>query len=332
MPWRRTLRGLMGTVVLAAGLACPRGTALAQGGARDPVPPDTAAVTLARLAEAIRASYFDPALAARIAAAVDSHARRTAGERSTTTDAFVERVNQVLAEAGRDKHLRLEPSAPAAARADNAPSRPAPAPATPRHGVRGVRIESGNVGVLRLDAFARPEDAREAVQGAMRSLAGARGVIVDLRANGGGSPDMVAYFLGAFLPPGTPLFSITGRDTTNRRWYATPTEGTLTPIAPGTRVLVLTSRETFSAGEGAAFLLQEHRRAVIVGERTAGAANPGRPYDIGAWFRVTIPNGQVRSALTGRNWEGTGVVPDHEVRAADAMTRALAMLQPRGDR
>jgi C-terminal processing protease CtpA/Prc len=84
-------------------------------------------------------------------------------------------------------------------------------------------------------------------------------------------------------------------------------------------IYVLTSGRTFSAGEGIAFLLQERGRAEVVGETTAGAANPGRVYPINAHFEVTIPNGKVRSAVRGTNWEGAGVIPDVRVAADDAL-------------
>ena len=62
----------------------------------------------------------------------------------------------------------------------------------------------------------------------------------------------------------------------------------------------------------------------MIGERTAGAANPGRPYPVGALFEVTIPNGKLQSAVGGGNWEGRGVTPDVEVVASDAQRIAHA--------
>ena len=100
--------------------------------------------------------------------------------------------------------------------------------------------------------------------------------------------------------------------------YATTSE----PIAyrdASRRVFVLTSPRSFSGGEGIAFLLQDHKRAVIIGEPTAGAANPGRTYSINERFEVQVPNGQLLSALSRKNWEGSGVTPDIRVEAADAL-------------
>ena len=93
-------------------------------------------------------------------------------------------------------------------------------------------------------------------------------------------------------------------------------------------IYVLTSPRTFSAGEGLAFILQERKRAVVIGEVTAGAANPGRSYPAGTMFEITVPNGRVVTAITKRNWEGSGVTPDIIVPAADAFRVAHL----RGDR
>jgi C-terminal processing protease CtpA/Prc len=71
-----------------------------------------------------------------------------------------------------------------------------------------------------------------------------------------------------------------------------------------------TSSRTFSASEGVAYLLQERHRAEVVGEVTAGAANPGRPYPVNDRFSASVPNGRVKSAIGRGNWEGSGVTPD----------------------
>jgi retinol-binding protein 3 len=107
------------------------------------------------------------------------------------------------------------------------------------------------------------------------------------------------YLLGA----GLPLWDIAHRPPEAPEHYATVTVSRHDATRP---VYVLTSSQTFSGGEGLAFILQERHRAEIVGEVTAGAANAGRPYRINARFSVTIPNGQVKSAVSGGNWEGAG--------------------------
>ena len=173
--------------------------------------------------------------------------------------------------------------------------------------------------VLNLSSFYRADEARAALAAAMRLLARADALIVDMPENGG-APDTVAL-LAAYLfdVPGKPLFQIVPRSG-DSQLYTTPMQD----VDPrdGARPVSVTSARTFSAGEGFAFILQEEHRAVVVGEQTAGAANPGRAYPAGDDFEVTVPNGQVRTSTSQRNWEGTGVKPDVAVPAAQAQTKA----------
>jgi len=111
-----------------------------------------------------------------------------------------------------------------------------------------------------------------------------------------------------FHEPNLPLFSIvprSGEPTIER------TAQTGIAFRDETRpVYVLVSEHTWSAGEGVPFLLQERHRAKVIGQNTAGAANPAAPWDINQALTVTIPFGRIESSMAGKNWEGTGVVPD----------------------
>jgi hypothetical protein len=59
-----------------------------------------------------------------------------------------------------------------------------------------------------------------------------------------------------------------------------------------------------------------------VGEASGGAANPGGMSVVPGGFRVFISGGSPINPVTGRNWEGTGVLPDMAVPAADALNAA----------
>src|SRR4051812_10344373 len=106
----------------------------------------------------------------------------------------------------------------------------------------------------------------------MHVLRNADALILDLRTNDGGSPEMVARVISYLLvQPDLPLFAIAHRSGP-AELYATASRSL--PDANGSRPLyVLMSTRTFSAGEGLAFLLHERKRGEIVGETTAGAAS-----------------------------------------------------------
>jgi C-terminal processing protease CtpA/Prc len=87
-------------------------------------------------------------------------------------------------------------------------------------------------------------------------------------------------------------------------------------------------KRTLSAPESFAYNLQALKRATIVGEISAGGANPGREFRITEHFVMFVPTGRAINPVTGSNWEGTGVKPDIEVPAAQALKAAhLAALR-----
>jgi retinol-binding protein 3 len=265
--------------------------------------------------------YFD----ASVGAAAGAQIRRQAtdgvyGERPTR-ESLAAAISRDLFLVTRDKHLVVSvvKEAPeASGPADNSRERRAE---RDNAGVRQAAVLAGNVGYVNVTSFYRLAEVGDAFDAAMRLVAHTDALIVDMRENGGGSPESVALLASYFFEaPAMPLFDIiprTGPSQTYRT--ASPAPAARSAARPA---YVLTSSRTFSAGEGFAYILQDQHRAEIVGEQTAGAANPGRPYEAGDGFEVTVPNGRVESAGSRRNWEGTGVTPDVPVAAAEARTRA----------
>jgi C-terminal processing protease CtpA/Prc len=102
------------------------------------------------------------------------------------------------------------------------------------------------------------------------------------------------------------------------------------PFVPGERladapVYVLTSKDTFSAGEEFAYNLQTRQRATLVGETTAGGAHPGSPHRLHPHFEAFIPGGRAINPVTNDNWEGRGVAPDVPVPSEEALEAAYKL-------
>lgn len=174
----------------------------------------------------------------------------------------------------------------------------------------------GNIGYLELFSFEPPEFAGEAAAAAMQFLAHTSALIIDLRRNRGGSARMVAL-LTSYLLPAYPAVHLTDlywpkANRTQQSWTL--------PYVSGTRYLnqpvyLLVGPETFSAAEEFAYNLKHLKRAVIVGETTAGGANPGAGFRLHDHFWMFIPTGRAISQATGENWEGCGVLPDFKIPA-----------------
>ncbi len=277
--------------------------------------------TVESLAKIVQREYFDSDLAARVDASLKERLAQGRYAEVTTPELLAKMLTRDLFAVTQDKHLAVEMvrdvKSTAASAKRTAPSREARG-RRENFGVQRVEILAGNVGYLKLTAFYRLDEARDTVSAAMSTLRYADAIILDMRSNSGGSPGTVALLASNFFDaPQLPLFRIFDRSGESREYS---TEKTPLPVRNESRpVYVLTSRHTFSAGEGIAFLLQERGRAKVVGETTAGAANPGRPFPVNSRFNVTVPTGKSESAVTGQNWEGSGVSPDVPVPAADAL-------------
>ena len=178
---------------------------------------------------------------------------------------------------------------------------------------------TGEVGVLTVTGLSPLPLAAPFLDAALAELRGARAVVLDLRANGGGDLDTAMAVLGWLLgPEPVHISDVVSRDHT-RRWHSDPRPG----LEPGTPAAALIGPGTYSSGEALAYHFQSQRRGPLIGARTPGAADHITPIVLSAHVRANLPRAWVVDAVTGTNWEQAGVRPDIACEAADALERAL---------
>jgi carboxyl-terminal processing protease len=133
------------------------------------------------------------------------------------------------------------------------------------------------------------------------------GYIVDLRSNPGGLLDQAVDISDAFLESGE-IVSQRGRDKDDiERYYARPGD-----MAHGLPVIVLIDAGTASASEIVAGALQDHRRALIMGEKSFGKGSVQTVVQTGpdAALRLTTARYYTPS---GRSVQAGGIDPDINV-------------------
>src|SRR5574340_787504 len=168
----------------------------------------------------------------------------------------------------------------------------------------------GNIGYMDVRYFHRAAWSTETFIDAMRFVTNMDALIIDLSKCTGGYPDMIAFFSSYFFEgPPVHLTSIYWRDEDLTQEYWTNSD------IPGERfvgkpVFILISKETFSAGESFAAIMQTHKRAKVIGEKTDGGAHPGASYRIHPYFEAFIPIGRAFDPVSGKDLEGVGVLPD----------------------
>lgn len=129
-----------------------------------------------------------------------------------------------------------------------------------------ARLDKG-IGYIKLDKFL--EQSADEVAHALGSLeqkTPLRGLVIDLRDNGGGILQEAVKIVGLFVPRGELVVSQRGKNSTKNRSYRTMAD----PVAPEVPLVVLINGHSASAAEIVAGALQDMDRAVIIGERSFG--------------------------------------------------------------
>jgi C-terminal processing protease CtpA/Prc len=189
--------------------------------------------------------------------------------------------------------------------------------------VRLVERRGDGIGVLALDGLDRVDVAAPYLESAFALLFGCSGLVLDLRANGGGDPGTVALVLDRLTGPDPIHISDVVYRERTRQWW---TAGGPQALPDATPVVALIGSATYSSGEALAYHLQTRGRARLVGQATPGAADHVTPIRVSTHVRALLPEAYVHDAVTRSNWEGVGVQPELTCTEGEALDRALELL------
>ena len=172
-------------------------------------------------------------------------------------------------------------------------------------------VTRDNIGYIDLTSF--NEKSAQQVRDALIELKKdprVKNIVLDLRSNGGGIVEGAIQIVGYFVPKGTQVLVMRGRDKSSERTYKT----TVDPIDTNIPLAVLIDGGSASASEITAGALQDLDRAVIIGSRSFGKglvqSTRQLPYD--GILKVTIakyyiPSGRLIQEVDygNRNDDGT---------------------------
>ncbi|MCX8474269.1 MAG: S41 family peptidase [Sphingomonas sp.] len=238
------------------------------------------------------------------------------------------RINDDLAAVAHDKHLSInfDPRVAAelaAGRQNDEVADSAFWRALARrnnHGVSELKVLPGNVRMLRYDGFMwTGDESRATLDNAVAFLRGGDAIVIDIRDNGGGSPEAVRRLTSYFVPAGAKLVTFHMRD-------EKPTVSVADTEVPGGRitgvpVYVLTSGRSASAAEEFASHVKGFGFGTLVGETTAGAGYRNDSFTIPGGFALSVSVGRPELP-DGSDWEAKGVAPKLAVARDLALDRA----------
>lgn len=306
---------------------------------------------LEMLAQRLESSFVFPEAGAAYAKMLRERLRTKEYASLTEPAAFAAKVTADLQAVQADGHLKLEVRSPRGLRS----GAPAPPPSAPAEALAETKM-IGDLAYLKFTWF--PPDAEVAARARKFLLdhAEARGLIIDARDSRGGTVTIMDAILPLLFAEKTTLVRMDtrlpapgaggpgpepgpgrGQPPASMVPQAGPTgtvrhDHVVLPDATEKRlqkvpVVYLTSKLTRSAAEHFAMALQRTGRGRVIGETTAGAGHFGGLLPIGERFSAFIPVGRSYDPETGRGWEGTGIVPNVAVPAAQALEEALKTIR-----
>ena len=189
------------------------------------------------------------------------------------------------------------------------------------HIVRGIiTIESVHAKVINDDTlYIRVASFDKKVAGDVaaeikKRKATTKGIVLDLRNNPGGLLDQAVDLVDLFVDEGK-IVSQKGRNKSDDRTYSAKSSTTITKVP----VVVLINGGSASASEIVSGALQDHKRAVLVGENTfgKGSVQVVLPITKDEAIKLTIARYYLPS---GRTIQAVGVKPDIQVTAGEVKT------------
>lgn len=268
-----------------------------------------------RVAGEFRARYVFADVAEKMAALIEGNLARGDYDAIAGLEPLAARLQEDLRSVSRDLHVKVLPGLVPDFDADAALLR------RENYGFTAVEVLPGNIGYLDFFQFYAVKDAGPTAIAAMNFLAGCDALIIDLRANGGGYPELRSLICSYLFDEPRCLMEFRSRQGTTQDWTL--------PYVPGPRlakipVFILISRLTFSCAEDFSFCLQSLGRATVIGESTRGGAHDAEMLAFPAEnISLQIPFNEALDPKTKKNWEGVGIQPDIQAPAAQAFQLAV---------
>ncbi len=140
-------------------------------------------------------------------------------------------------------------------------------------------------------------------------LANPKGVILDLRNNGGGYLDIAVDIVSKFVPKGSLIVTVKGRDKDD----IDAMKSTQSPDLPDVPVVVLINGGSASASEIVAGAFKDLKRGILIGEQSfgKGTVQDVRTLRDGSSLRMTIAKWYTPNDV---NINEVGIAPDIEVK------------------
>ena len=185
--------------------------------------------------------------------------------------------------------------------------------------IQSVKTEIKNDDVLyvRISSFAEENDKniKQAVDDAKKKLGDKlKGLVIDVRNNPGGLLDQAVNVSDLFLEKGEIVSTRSRNEEDTVKYTATAGD-----ILNGLPIVVVINEGSASASEILAGALQDHKRGVVLGEKSFGKGSVQTVVPLGKYGAMRITTARYYTP-SGRSIQAKGIEPDIEVKPAKVET------------
>ncbi len=192
---------------------------------------------------------------------------------------------------------------------------------TRRNGVLTHGLLAGRLGYLHISSFSAPTDSYRRIDHILKAFKDVRGLIIDVRDNGGGDSYNARIIAGRFTAAKRVYGYVRYRNGSRHTDFTGYIPSYLYPEGDGVfdkPVALLTNRHSGSAAEDFILMMRQLPRVTVLGDTSAGSLG-GRPKT------RELPNGWIYRIPMALNYgadfrlyEGVGIPPDSTVHVSRA--------------
>ena len=174
-------------------------------------------------------------------------------------------------------------------------------------------IKADDVAYIRITSFSEDIDnmiKKSLKEAQKKTNNNIKGVIIDVRNNPGGLLDQAVSVSDLFLDKGEIVSTRSRNESDTVRYTAKRGD-----IAKGLPIVVIINDGSASASEILAGALQDHKRAIILGEKSFGKGSVQTVIPLGGYGAMRLTTARYYTP-SGRSIQATGIEPDIEVKPA----------------
>ena len=174
-------------------------------------------------------------------------------------------------------------------------------------------IKADDVVYIRISSFSEDVDTMtaKAIKDAKKKLGDKlKGVVIDVRNNPGGLLDQAVNVSDLFLDKGEIVSTRSRNEEDTVKYNATKGD-----VAEGLPIVVLINDGSASASEILAGALQDHKRAIIMGEKSFGKGSVQSVIPFAKYGAIRLTTARYYTP-SGRSIQAKGIEPDIEVKPA----------------